>query len=156
MNEEGRGEVMERFESNYKSYQISTDPNKLDITLIHEFLCNEAYWAAGRKKQTVKTSIQNSICFGVYDQNDQQVGLARVVTDFATIVWICDLFIIENHRGKGLGKWLVKTIVDHPDLKQVRRFLLATRDAHELYREYGGFEILPSPEYWMTRFIGEG
>jgi GNAT superfamily N-acetyltransferase len=146
---------MELFESEYKSYRISTDKEKLDISLIHTFLSDESYWAAGRSLQSVKTSIQNSICFGVYDSEDQQVGLARVVTDFATILWICDLFIIKEHRGKGLGKHLIKTINELPHFKKVRRYLLATRDAHSLYRKYGGFEVLPNPEYWMTKFIGE-
>jgi GNAT superfamily N-acetyltransferase len=146
---------MELFVSKFDSYQISTEKEKLDIELIHAFLSEESYWAAGRSLQSVKKSIQHSICFGVYDLDDQQVGLARVVTDYATIAWICDLFIIEGHRGKGLGKHLVKTIVEHPDLKNVRRYLLATRDAHSLYREYGGFEFLANPDHWMTRFIGE-
>ena len=146
---------MKLFESRFNSYQISTDPKKLDINLIHAFLSEESYWAAGRSLQSVTTSIQNSICFGVYDLEGHQVGLARVVTDFATIAWICDLFVIEGHRGKGLGKQLVRTIINHPDFKNVRRYLLATRDAHDLYREYGGFELLSNPEHWMTRFIGE-
>lgn len=146
---------MEIFEITNDSYLISTDKEILDIELIHAYLSNESYWAEGRSLQSVQISIHNSICFGVYEENGQQVGLARIVTDFATIVWICDLFIIEGHRRKGLGKWLVKTIINHPDLKNVRRFLLATRDAHELYREYGGFEPLSNPEYWMTRFVGE-
>ena len=146
---------MESIEHKFDPYYISTDKKKLDLNLIHAFLSKESYWATGRSMPSVRTSIQNSICFGVYDLNDQQVGLARVVTDHATIVWICDLFILEEHRGKGLGKLLVKTIINHPDFKNVRRYLLETRDAHSLYQKYGGFEPLPNPERWMTKFIGE-
>ena len=146
---------MESFEQKLDPYYISTDKKKLDLNRIHAFLSKESYWATGRSMPSVRTSIQNSICFGVYDLNDQQVGLARMVTDHATIAWICDLFILEEHRGKGLGKLLVKTIVNHPEFKNVRRYLLATRDAHSLYQEYGGFVPLPNPERWMTKFIGE-
>ena len=116
------------------------------------FLSERSYWAAGRSLQTVKDSIDHSACFGVYKNVNEQVGFARIVTDLTTIVWICDLFILETHRGKGLGKWLVKTIVNHPDLKKVRRHMLATKDAHTLYNKYGGFNRLENPEKWMTRF----
>ena len=139
----------------FEPYFISMDKDKLDLKFIHTYLSEESYWAAGRSMQTVKTSVQHSICFGIYSQDDQQVGFARVVTDYATIVWICDLFISEEHRGRGLGKHLVKTIMDYPDYKKVRRYLLATRDAHSLYSQYGGFEALQNPDHWMTRFIGE-
>lgn len=136
-------------EYQYENYTISTDKNCLDIAMIHRWLSESSYWAQGRSLETVQISIQNSLCFGVYDSK-QQVGLARVVTDYATFAWLCDVFIIESHRGHSLGKWLIKTVVAHPDLQEVRRFLLATRDAHELYRRYGGFENLKKPEHWMV------
>lgn len=131
-------------------YTISTDPRRLNIALIHDYLSQDSYWAVGRTFEIVQRSIRNSLCFGVY-QGEQQVGFARVVTDYATFSWLCDVFILASHRDHGLGKWLVATIVEHPDLQGAQKFLLATRDAHELYRQYGGFENLPMPEKWMVR-----
>lgn len=131
-------------------FSISTDKSKLDINLIHEFLSKSSYWAQNRSSETVKTSIEHSLCFGVYDGN-LQAGFARVVTDYATFAWLCDVFILESHRGNGLGKWLIECVVAHPDLRSLKIFLLATRDAHELYRKYGGFESLQNPEKWMSR-----
>lgn len=137
-------------EISYENYTISTDIKRLDIPLVHDYLSRVSYWAQGRSRRTIHKSIENSLCFGVY-QGDQQVGFARVVTDFATFSWICDVFILETHRGKGLGKQVINTIVTHPDLQNDNRFLLATRDAHELYQKYGGFETLPMPDKWMVR-----
>jgi GNAT superfamily N-acetyltransferase len=131
-------------------YLISTDREQLDLEFVHGFLCNSAYWAQGRSLATVRRSIEGSLCFGIY-KGAQQVGFARVVTDRATFAWLCDLFVAEGHRGQGLGKWLVACIVAHPDLQNLRIFLLATRDAHELYRRYGGFEALPAPDRLMAR-----
>ncbi len=131
-------------------YVISTDPARLDVEFIHGFLDRSSYWAQGRPLAVVAKSLENSLCFGVY-AGAEQVGLARVVTDYATFAWVCDVFIAEPHRGRGLGKWLIECVVTHPDLQGLRQILLATRDAHELYRRYGGFERLPAPEKWMTR-----
>ncbi|MFN2241803.1 MAG: GNAT family N-acetyltransferase [Anaerolineae bacterium] len=131
-------------------YLISTDKARLDLSLIHDFLSHSTYWAEGRPLAVVQKSIDGSLCFGVY-QGAQQVGFARVVTDRATFAWLCDVFVVEAHRGRGLGKWLVECIVAHPDLQTLRTFLLSTRDAHELYRCYGGFEILPAPDRLMVR-----
>ncbi len=131
-------------------YLISTDKARLDVGLIHEFLSQSSYWAKGRPLEIVQRSIEYSLCFGVY-KGAQQVGFARVVTDRATFAWLCDLFIVEAHRGQGLGKWLVACIMAHPDLQTLRGFLLATRDAHELYRRYGGFEALPTSDRLMVR-----
>lgn len=131
-------------------FTIDTDPQCLKLEVIHDFLSNRAYWAQGRSREVIEKSIANSLCFGVYD-GEEQVGFARVVTDYATFAWICDVFIIESHRGQGLSKWLVETIVQHPDLSGLRRLLLATRDAHELYRRYGDFRPLEHPERWMER-----
>jgi GNAT superfamily N-acetyltransferase len=132
-------------------YSISTDKSRLDVGLIHDFLSQRSYWAQGRSLATVEKTIAHSLCYGVYTADGQQVGFARVVTDYATFAWLADVFILETHRGHSLGKWLIETIVTHPDLQGLKSFLLATRDAHELYRRYGGFEPLPTPEKWMKR-----
>jgi len=122
--------------------------------MIHEFLCNTAYWASGRKIEVVRRSIDNSLCFGLYHNMakgmDQQIGFARVVTDCATFAWVADVFVLEQHRGHGLGKWLIDVIISHPDLQGFRRWVLATKDAHELYRRVG-FRELHRPERWMER-----
>lgn len=131
-------------------YLISTDKQHLDIDYIYHWLSEQSYWAQGRSRDTVVQSIANSLCFGLY-HGSKQVGFARVVTDLATFGWLCDVFVDESERGHGLGKWLIQTLVNHPDMARLRRLLLATRDAHELYRNYGGFEMLGSPERWMAK-----
>lgn len=133
-------------------YVISTDKTRLDVDAIHGYLSQESYWAQGRPRAVVVESIEHSLCFGVY-AGAEQVGFARVVTDRATFAWLCDVFVVEVHRGRGLGKWLVECVVAHPVLQGLRLFILATRDAHELYRRYGGFEGLEVPEKWMARRI---
>jgi RimJ/RimL family protein N-acetyltransferase/GNAT superfamily N-acetyltransferase len=135
-------------------YLISTEPGRLDFDVIYHYLSEESYWARGRPRAIIERAIDHSLCFGVYD-GDQQVGFARVVTDRATFAWLCDLFILESHRGRGLGKWLVECIIDHPDLRDLRNFLLATADAHELYRQYGGFLPLQETQKWMIRRRGD-
>ena len=129
---------------------ISTDRSRLDIAYIHRYLSEECYWSIGRRREIVEKSIANSLCFGVYD-GDRQMGFARVVTDYATFAWLCDVFIDAAYRERGLGKQLVETVVAHPELQGLRNFILATRDAHELYRQYGGFEALAAPDRWMAR-----
>jgi GNAT superfamily N-acetyltransferase len=131
-------------------YAISTDKTRLDIGLIHDFLSEDSYWAQGRPYAVVEESVEHSLCFGIY-AGTEQVGFARVVTDYATFAWLCDVFVVESHRGQGLGKWLVESVVAHPDLRGMQRFMLATRDAHDLYRRYAGFEPLEVPEKWMAR-----
>ncbi len=130
-------------------YSISTDSGRLDIGLIHGFLANSSYWASGRDLAVVKRSIENSLNFGLY-HGDQQVGFARVITDFATFAWLADVFLVDDFRGRGLGKWLIEVILSHPDLQGFRRWVLATKDAHELYRPFG-FHQLKRPERWMER-----
>lgn len=130
-------------------YEISDDRLRLDLKLIHKYLSTESYWATGRDTQTVERSIQNSLSFGVY-KNGKQVGFARVLTDYATFAWIADVFVLTEHRGQGLSKWLMEVILAHPDLQGFRRWVLATKDAHELYRKYG-FQELKRPERWMER-----
>lgn len=136
-------------------FTISTDRSRLDTAVIHEYLSTRAYWALGRPREVVRRSIEGSLCFGVYD-GERQVGFARVVTDFATFAWLCDVFILESARGAGLGKWLVECIVRHPDLQGLRLFLLATRDAHDLYRRYAAFEALDAPQRFMARWGSVG
>ena len=130
-------------------YEISDDRLRLDLKLIHKYLSTESYWATGRDAKTVERSIQNSLPFGVY-KNGKQVGFARVLTDYATFAWIADVFVLAEHRGQGLSKWLMEVILAHPDLQGFRRWVLATKDAHELYRKYG-FQGLKRPERWMER-----
>jgi GNAT superfamily N-acetyltransferase len=142
---------MKIVEHRQREFVISTDKSRLDIGVIHEFLSKSAYWAIGRPLDVVKASIEHSLCFGVYDQ-DSQIGFARVITDYSTFAWLCDVFILDSHRNLGLGKWLVECIIAHPQLQNIRRILLATKDAHELYRRWGGFENLQSPERWMEKF----
>ena len=134
-------------------YVITTDSARLDVSTIHKYLCHESYWAQGRTKAEVATSISNSLCFGLYATNGSQAGFARIVTDEATFAWLCDVFVLEAHRGRGLAKWLVETVVRHPRLRSLPRILLATRDAHTLYNKYGGFERLPDPDRWMARLV---
>jgi GNAT superfamily N-acetyltransferase len=129
-------------------YTISTDKSRLDLNVIHGFL-NESYWAAGRSIDTIRRSIENSVTFGVYD-GDRQIGFARVITDYATFGWIADVFIVKEYQGRGLGKWLTEVIISHPELQGFRRWVLATKDAHELYRKVG-FDELKRPERWMER-----
>ena len=125
---------------------ISTDKSLLDINVIFGFL-SRSYWANGRSVQAVHKSIENSICFGVYI-NKNQIGFARVITDYATFVYIADVFILEEHRGKGYSKELIKTIIEFPELRNIRRWMLATKDAHGLYAQFG-FQLLKNPERFM-------
>lgn len=126
---------------------ISTDKTKLDVALIHHYLCMESYWAKNIPIALVEKSIAGSFCFGIYHQ-EAQVGFARVITDHATFAYLADVFVLESYRGKGLSKWLMETIIGHPDLQGLRRWLLATRDAHGLYAQYG-FVPLDKPERIM-------
>ena len=129
-------------------FEISTDPAKLDIGVVHSFLTN-CYWAKGIPLATVLRSIEHSLCFGVYKAS-RQVGFARVITDHATYAYLADVFIVEEHRGKGLSRWLMECIVGHPELQGLRRWALVTQDAHELYKKFG-FEEVSSPQRWMER-----
>ena len=131
------------------AYCISTDRARLDVALIHRYLSTSTYWAQGRPLEVVERSIENSLAFGIYE-GAQQVGFARVITDYATFAWLADVFVLEAHRGRGLGKWLMEVVVSHPRLQGFRRWLLATKDAHELYRKFG-FIDLHRPERWMER-----
>lgn len=130
-------------------FTISTDNNRLDIRKIHDFIANQSYWAQGRTIETVQRALDNSFNFGLY-KNNQQIGFARVVTDYATFAWIADVFVLPEHRGLGLSKWLMDVILSHSELQGFRRWVLATKDAHGLYARFG-FIALHRPERWMER-----
>lgn len=134
-------------------YTISDDKTRLDIPLIQQFLSQESYWAQNVPLDVVERSITNSLCFGVY-QGNNQVGFARVITDQATFAYLCDVFILPEHRGKGLSKQLIETISNWPSLQGLRRWVLATRDAHTLYEQFG-FTALDKPEIFMQRKLIE-
>ena len=134
-------------------YSITTDKNKMDIDFIHSFL-TQSYWAEGITKEIISRSIAGSLCFGVFNKEKQalpagrQVGFARMVTDEATFAYLADVFIAEEHRGKGLSKWLMEVIMSYPGLQGLRRILLATKDAHGLYAQFG-FTPLVYTDRWM-------
>ena len=132
-----------------EDFVISTDRSRLNLEFIHSFLSTKAYWAMGRSLDIVERTIQNSLPFGVFE-GSKQIGFARVVTDFATFAWIADVFIVEEYRGRGLGVWLIEIISSHPQLQGFRRWILATRDAHDLYRRFG-FTELANPQRYMEK-----
>lgn len=127
-------------------FTISTDPARLDLDAILDFFAR-AYWTKGRPPERTKRAIENSLVFGVYE-GVKQIGIARVVSDFSIFAYLCDVFIHEDYRAHGLGKWLIETVMAYPDLQGVRRWTLVTRDAHGLYKQYG-FDSLTNPDGWM-------
>ena len=129
-------------------FVVSTDPAKLDGAAIHAFL-TRAYWSEQIPREVIECAVRNSLCFGLFD-GPTQIGLARVVTDYATFAYLCDVYVLESHRGRGLGKWLVECVMAHPQLQGLRRFNLVTRDAHGLYAPHG-FKPLAKPENHMER-----
>ena len=130
-------------------FTISDDRERLQVDTIQKFLTEESYWAKNRTREQTLTAIKNSLCFGVY-KGETQVGFARIVSDFATFAYIGDVFILEDFRGSGLSKWLMEAMISHPDLQGLRRWILATRDAHGLYEQFG-FHGLKFPERWMEK-----
>src|SRR5450432_4427668 len=128
-------------------YSLSSDPARLDLTAIHAFL-SQAYWSAGIPPEVLARAVASSLCFGLYAPDGAQVGFARLVTDRATFAYLCDVYVLEAHRRRGLGRWLVGHALAHPDLVGLRRLLLVTRDAHELYRGLG-FRPLGKPDSYM-------
>jgi GNAT superfamily N-acetyltransferase len=128
------------------NFTISTDSTRLDLDCIADML-SRSYWAKGRPRDRLERAIEHSLVFGLYDKG-QQIGVARVISDYSIFAYLCDVFIHEEYRGRGLGKWLIESILDHPDLQGVRRWVLATADAHNLYRK-NGFEVLSDPADWM-------
>jgi GNAT superfamily N-acetyltransferase len=137
---------MRLIEEKRGEYVISTDPARLDLDVIHGFLTN-CYWAKGIPREVVARSIEHSLCFGVYD-GDAQVGFARVISDLATIAYLGDVFVLESHRSRGLSKWMMECIMRHPALQGLRRWILLTRDAHQLYARFG-FTPLKKPDLYM-------
>ena len=130
-------------------FVISTDKNRLQTALVHKFLIQESYWANTRTLEQTERAIENSLCFGVY-HGEKQIGFARVISDLATFAYLGDVFILKEFRGRGLSKWLMETVVSYPDLQGLRRWILATKDAHGLYEQFG-FTPLNLPERWMER-----
>jgi len=135
-------------EYEHGGFLISTDPARIDLNAVHAFL-SSSYWAQGIPRETVQRSIENSLCFGIY-KGREQIGFARVISDFATYAYVGDVYVLESYRGRGLSKWLMKCVVEHPALQGLRRWALATRDAHELYAKFG-FTHLSAPDRWMER-----
>ncbi len=130
------------------NWTISTDPVRQNVEAIHAFLAR-AYWSEQIPRDIVERAVRNSLCFGLF-AGEAQIGLARVVTDYATFAYLCDVYVLESHRGHGLGKWLIECVMAHPQLQGLRRFNLVTRDAHGLYSPYG-FKLLAKPENHMER-----
>ena len=130
-------------------YYISTDISKLDVNIIHKYLSEESYWAKEIPRNIVEKAILNSVCFGLY-KNNEQIGFARIVTDKATFAYLADVFVLPAYRGKGLSKWLMQTIQVHPELQNLRRWILTTKDAHSLYEQCGWTRV---PEDYMYRFM---
>jgi GNAT superfamily N-acetyltransferase len=142
-------DATETVEHRRGEFLISTDPARLDLDVIHNFLTN-CYWARGIPREVVERSIEQALCFGIYHGSGAQVGFARVISDFATIAYVGDVFVLESHRGRGLSKWLMECITQHPALQNLRRWILTTRDAHGLYAQVG-FAPVKSPERYMER-----
>lgn len=136
----------EIFENQRAEFVISTDRSRVDLNVVHNFL-SHCYWAKGITRETVARSIEHSLCFGVYE-GITQVGFARVVSDFATVAYLGDVFILESHRGRGLSKWMMGCVTRHPALQNLRRWILLTRDAHGLYSQFG-FAPIKAPERYM-------
>jgi N-acetylglutamate synthase-like GNAT family acetyltransferase len=139
------------FERNRDQFTISTDPSRLDVDAITDML-SRSYWADKRTREQLEHALSNSLVFGLFD-GSRQIGLARIISDFAIFAYLCDVIIHEEYRGQGLGKWLMETVHSHPGLQGLRRWFLATRDAHGLYSKYG-WTPLNTPERWMEKFSG--
>lgn len=145
------------FERRRGDLLISTDPARVDVDVVHGFL-STCYWSPGIPRPLVERAIAHSLCFGLYRTHDAasvQVGFARVITDRATFAYLCDVFVLESERGRGIGVWLMETLLTHPDLQGLRRFCLLTRDAHGLYERFG-FKPMPDPSRFMERWDPDG
>jgi GNAT superfamily N-acetyltransferase len=138
------------FEAARDGFEVSTDPNRLDLDTVERFL-RASYWAPDRPRDLIERALRESLCFGLYEAGTaRQIGLVRVVTDYATFAWLCDVFIEPQFRGRGLGAWMMEVTLAHPSLRGLARWLLATLDAHDLYERYG-FTPLARPQGWMER-----
>ena len=147
------------YEKKEGEYQINTDPSKLNLEVIHKYLSEQSYWSTGIPLETVKKSIEHSLCFGLYHHNiktmptGRQVGFARLITDRTTFAYLADVFVLEKERGKGLSKFLIATIQSHPELLQLRGWLLRTKDAHGLYEQFGWNKLTEEQlQRFMIRF----
>ncbi|MER5744330.1 GNAT family N-acetyltransferase [Streptomyces sp. NPDC059913] len=132
-----------------KGYELSTDPDRLDVERVHRWLSTDAFWALGRSRKTVEDAVRGSLNFGIYDAEGIQAAYARVVTDRATFAWLCDVYVAPAHRGRGLGTWLATAVRDHLAPYRLKRILLTTLDAHAIYAK-AGFVVVPNPETFMT------
>ena len=132
-----------------EKYLITTDTDKVDIDVVHQYLSEQSYWAKGIPREIVARSVQHSTCFSVLHEG-ALIGFARVTSDHATVAYVGDVFVLPAHRGQGLSKWLMECIIAHPDLQGLRRWMLATADAHGLYAKFG-FTALKAPERWMEK-----
>jgi GNAT superfamily N-acetyltransferase len=130
-------------------FLITTNNSMLDLKVIHNFLANESYWSKNIPFEIVKTATENSLNFGLFFK-DKQIGYARVVTDFATTAYLADVFVLKEFRSQGLSKWLMEIIMNHPKLQGLRRWVLLTQDAHELYKKFG-WKTIANPERWMEK-----
>lgn len=135
------------YEVRHGDYLVSTDPARLDLDVIYAFLTHDSYWATGISRRRFNTAVEYSLPFGIYSE-DEQVGFARVITDFSTFAYLADVFVHEHYRGKGASKALLNGVFAHPDLARIRRWMLGTRDAHTLYAKFG-FAPLEDPDRWM-------
>ncbi|WP_298710643.1 GNAT family N-acetyltransferase [Chitinophaga sp.] len=145
--------MQQPLEATKGNYRITTDKQALQLPVIHRYLSEDSYWAQDIPVSLVETSIEHSLCFGMYHEGEQ-VGFARVVTDYATFGYLADVFVLPAHRGQGLSKWLMEVILSHPGLQQLRRMMLMTQDAQGLYEQYG-FTVWEYPERCMSKRIGE-
>lgn len=128
-------------------FTVTDSQEDLDLEVIHDFLCKESYWARHIPRATVEKSVNHSLCFGLYHATEQ-IGFARAISDYATFAYLADVFVVPDYRGRGLGKWLIACILAHPELQGLRRWMLATLDAHGLY-EQNGFVALRHPEWFL-------
>jgi GNAT superfamily N-acetyltransferase len=139
-------------------FAITTDQTRLDLDMIHEYLAQQSYWARGISRPTLEKSVRNSLCFALLEAN-RQIGLARVISDYATFAYLGDVFVLPEYRGHGLAKWLMQCVVAHPDLQNLRRWILVTKDAHGLYLKYGFMQLarhqsfmeLHNPDVYLDR-----
>jgi GNAT superfamily N-acetyltransferase len=127
-------------------YTLSTDQARLDVDAVHAFL-SQSYWATNVPRDVVERALRNALCFGLY-RDEAQIGLVRVISDYATIAYVGDVYVLPEHRGRGLSKWMMECVLAHPELQHLRRWILITRDAHDLYRQFG-FRELKRPEGFM-------
>ena len=143
--------VVESYEVVQGEFVVSTDRKRIDIDAVYHYLHDEAYWSQGIPREIVERSIENSLCFGIY-RDGEQVGFARMITDYATFAYLADVFVLAPYRGQGLSKWMMECIMAHPGLQGIRRFHLLTRDAHGLY-EKSGFVPVAEPGRHMEKYV---